>query len=149
MASATYLQSLDSVYADGDSRGVTPSNRRQTEIFIASDTINQYDAVSFDFSKAADGDKTLYVVRGMIAATSNCCIGIAQKAAVAGDTVEVVIAGITEANVEAATVQGDRLYMNTIGQLAVYGAAITLPIVAHATEADTGNIATVIFLKQF
>jgi hypothetical protein len=149
MASATYLQSLDSVYEDGTSRGVTPSNRRQIETFIASDTIAQYDAVSFDFSKAADGDKTLYVVRGMIDATSNCCIGIAQTAAVAGDTVEVVIAGITEANVEGATVQGDRLYLNTIGQLAVYAAAITLPIVAHATEADVGNIATVIFLKQF
>ena len=140
MASATYLQSLDSVYENGDSRGITPSNRRQTETFIASDAIVKYDAVSFDLSKADDGDKTLYVVKGMSVATSNCCIGIAQANAAAGDTVEVV---------EGVTVQGDRLYLNDGGQLAVYAAAITLPIVAHATEADDANIASVIFLKQF
>jgi len=125
------------------------SNRRQIETFIAADAINQYDAVSFDLANATDAMKVTLVRRGMITADANCCIGIAQKTVAAGERVDVVTCGITEANVEAATVAGDRLYMNTVGQLAVYAAAITLPIVAHACEADTANIATVIFLKQF
>jgi len=125
------------------------SNRRQVETFIAADAITKYDAVSFDISNATDAMKVTQVRRGMIAPGANCCIGIAQETVTAGQRVRVVTAGITEANVEAATAANDRLYLNTIGQLAVYTAAVTLPIVAHACEADTANIATVIFLKQF
>ena len=150
MATSTLLQYLEGTDGEGNAfKTLNISNRRQIETFIAAGNISQYDAVSFDFSQSTDGAMVLHVVQGSNGATNGCCIGIAQSQAKAGQNVDVVIAGITDANVEGATVQGDRLYLNANGQLAVYAAAIEMPIVAIATEADTANIAPVVFLKQF
>ena len=75
MASATYLQSLDSVYEDGTSRGVTPSNRRQIETFIAKEVIAIGDWVAFDIAATADGDVTLGVFKAdaKLCACKACC----------------------------------------------------------------------------
>ena len=131
MASATYLQSLDSVYEDGTSRGITPSNRRQTETFLASAAIAANDLVALDFTTVgySDGDKALYIRKALDSEISQVAVGFALNAATAaGDRVEVTISGIHEStNV----------------------AADTSPIIAVATEADTANVATVFVIKQF
>ena len=101
MASATYLQSLDSVYEDGTSRGVTPSNRRQIETFIAKEVIAIGDWVAFDVGATADGDVTL----GVYKADSNSvpirpAVGVALHAATAAeDKIEVCISGVCNASV--------------------------------------------------
>ena len=92
MAGSTLLQSLDSTYEDGTSRGVTPSNRRQIEYFIPSAPISIGDAVSFDTSQAADGDKTLFVLPADTGAlTSRIFVGIALDAAVVADVAAVLL----------------------------------------------------------
>ena len=100
MASATYLQSLDSVYENGDSRGVTPSNRRQIETFIAKEAIAIGDWVAFDIAATADGDVTL----GVYKADSNSApvrpaFGVALHAATAEDKIKVCISGVCNASV--------------------------------------------------
>ncbi len=154
MASATYLQSLDSVYEDGTSRGVTPSNRRQVETFIASGAIEANSLVTLDFTSAgySDGDKALYIRKALDTEISQVAIGFALNAATAaGDKVEVTIAGIHKnANVVGTTAAGDRLIISGVaGQAKVVTAGDTVPIIAVATEDDTGNIATVFVIKQF
>ena len=154
MASATYLQSLDSVYEDGTSRGVTPSNRRQVETFLASAAIAANDLVALDFTSAgySDGDKALYIRKALDTEISQAVIGFALNAATAaGDKVEVTIAGIHKsANVVGTTAAGDRLIISGVaGQAKVITAADTVPIIAVATEADAANIATVFVIKQF
>ena len=153
MASATYLQSLDSVYEDGTSRGITPSNRRQTETFLASHAIAVKDLVALDFTTVgySDGDKALYIRKALDTEISQVAVGFALNAAAAGDKVEVTIAGIHEsANVAGTTAAGDRLILsNVAGQAKPIVAADTSPIIAVATEADTANVATVFVIKQF
>ena len=154
MASATYLQSLDSVYENGDSRGITPSNRRQTEIFLASHPIAVNDLVALDFTTVSysDGDKALYIRKALDTEISQVPVGFAlNAAAAAGDKVEVTIAGIHKsANVVNTTAAGDRLIISNVpGQAKVVTAADTVPIIAVATEADTANVATVFVIKQF
>ena len=154
MASATYLQSLDSVYEDGTTRGITPSNRRQTETFLASHAIAANDLVALDFTTVgySDGDKALYIRKALDSEISQVAIGFALNAATAaGDRVEVTISGIHEsANVVGTTAAGDRLIIsNVAGQAKTITAADTSPIIAVATEADTANVATVFVIKQF
>jgi hypothetical protein len=157
MASATYLQSLDSVYEDGTSRGITPSNRRQIESFIPSEVIVINDLVALDFTPlTTDGDMALYVVQADNATISQAAIGFALEGATAADVlagkaIKVTIAGIHEsANVAGATAAGDRLKIGpAAGQAAVYVGGDNVPIVAIATEADTANVATVFVIKQF
>ena len=154
MARATYLQSLDATYEDGTSRGVTPSNRRQTEIFIASAPIVAGDAVSFDTSKTADGDKALYVLPASTGAqTSKCFVGIAlEAAAAAGDQIRVCVAGVCDANIKAGECAspGINLMIETGGEMQDYAAGSVLQnacISCEARQAD--GKATVIVFKQF
>lgn len=153
MATSTLLQLLDSTYGDGTTKiGLTASNRRQVETFIASEAIAANDLVCLDFSKAGDGDKGLYIKKadGASGATV-AAIGFAISAAAAGADCRVTVAGIHEsANVAGATVEGSRLMVGgTAGQAAIYTAADTVPIIAYACEADTANVATVFVIKQF
>ena len=101
MATNTLLQYLQADDGDGVALTGSPSHRRQVERFIASAAIAEGDAVSFDTSKAADSQKTLYVVSASTgASTSKCFIGIALDAATAaGDEINVVISGLAIANI--------------------------------------------------
>ena len=152
MATSTLLQYLQSTDGNGDALGVTPSNRRQVERFIASSAIAENDLVALDFSKTADGEKALYIIQANDALISQVAIGFALNAATAaGDEVNVTIAGIHEnANVVGSTAAGDRLIISSVvGQAKVITSSDTSPIVAVAVEADTANVATVVVLKQF
>ena len=79
-----------------------------------------------------------------------CFVGIAlTAAAAAGDKIQVCIAGVCEANTSASA-QGKSLAISTTaGRLVDYANSDVLPIVAIATEAHSGNVATVVVLKQF
>ena len=63
MATNTLLQYLQSDDGSGVALGITPSNRRQVERFIASGTIAAGDIVCLDITKTADGDKSLFVTK--------------------------------------------------------------------------------------
>ena len=166
MATSTLIQKLDSTAFEssktvpGSYTAISPkgvSHRLQTEVFLASATVAVGDAVAFDLSKTADGDKTLYVIKADTdVATSTCVVGIVLSSAetdgslTAESKILVLTSGLAEANVDGATVAGSNLTVGaTAGQLAVASAAATYPTVAIAVEADTTNVARVLFLKQF
>lgn len=133
--------------------GVQAMNRRQIETFIASEAISAQDVVAFDITKTADGDKMVHVVK----ADGNdadrvAVVGVALEAAAAeGDTLDVCIAGICEAKTDGSVAKGDRLIADatTPGAFHTADAADVLPIIAYATEEDSGTVATVIVIKQF
>ena len=106
MASATYLQSLDATYEDGTSRGVTPSNRRQIETYLAAESLAIGDVVTFDYANADDGKKTLYVKKASKAAAKRNAIGVVLAAASSDGSLDtdapirVVIGGVVSAQVE-------------------------------------------------
>ena len=149
MATSTLLQSLN----DSDNQsGVTASNRRQVESFLASEAITANDLVCLDFSKSDDGDKALYIKQadssdGLTVAG----IGFALNTAAAGETCTVTVAGLhVSANVDALTAVGDRLKVSaTGGRAGIYTNADTVPIIGYAVEADTANVASVFVIKQF
>jgi len=154
MATNTILQYLDSQASDGSSYGVSASNRRQIQKFIASETIVANDLVSLDLSKTADGDKGLFIVKADVGTgTDSCAIGFAIDGGAAGEAISVTIAGIHEnANVAAATAAGSPLCVgSTAGRAAVYTASVLYPVIAIAAEDDSAvtNQATVCVLKQF
>jgi len=166
MATSTLIQNLDSTAFEssttvpGSYTVISPkgvSHRLQTEVFLASATVAKGDAVAFDLNKTADGDKTLYVIKADTdVATSTCVVGIVLSSAetdgslTAESKILVLISGVASASVDGATVAGSNLTVGaTAGQLAVASAAATYPIVAIAVEADTANVAKVLFIKQF
>jgi len=166
MATSTLIQNLDSTAFEssttvpGSYTVISPkgvSHRLQTEVFLASATVAKGDAVAFDLNKTADGDKTLYVIKADTdVATSTCVVGIVLSSAetdgslTAESKILVLISGVASAAVDGATVAGSNLTVGaTAGQLAVASAAATYPIVAIAVEADTANVAKVLFIKQF
>lgn len=134
--------------------GTDVMSRRKVQTFIAGGSITANDAVAYDFSQSVDGDKALYVVQADIdVATAKCFAGIALDTAASGEEVRVVVRGIAEANVDAATAQGDLLQIGAnAGRLDVRtvdvneGGAATFKlfdIAAHACEDDNTNVATV------
>jgi len=166
MATSTLIQNLDSTAFEssttvpGSYTVISPkgvSHRLQTEVFLASATVAKGDAVAFDLNKTADGDKTLYVIKADTdVATSTCVVGIVLSSAetdgslTAESKILVLISGVASASVDGATVAGSNLTVGaTAGQLAVASAAATYPIVAIAVEADTANVAKVLFINQF
>ena len=104
MATATTLQSLNT---DADFGGVNASgssNRRQTEIFLAKETLVVGDWVAFDFAATADSDVTL----GVFKADGNSTpvrtpFGVVLRSAettgalTSGSRIEVVTAGVCDA----------------------------------------------------
>jgi hypothetical protein len=154
MATSTILQYLDQSSSDGD-YGITMSNRRQIETYIAGGTIAANDLVAFDFDTAAsqtDGTIALTVVAADSAsANSIAVVGFALDAASTGDRVRVTIAGIHQsANVAGAVVKGDRLSISAVpGQADTYVNSDSVPIIGYALEDDTANVASVMVIKQF
>ena len=101
MATNTILQSLND---STEAAGITSSNRRQSETFIASAAIAAGAVVSLDLSKSDNGDKALYVREAKSDdATAACPIGVAVNDAEAAENVEIIIRGV----VEEAKVKGD------------------------------------------
>lgn len=162
MATNTLLQCLN----EGSDFGVTASNRRQVEVYIAAETVAEKDAVSLDLAQSADGDKALKIRKTDTGtATDKAFVGVVLKSAEpdgsldAGARIFVVVAGPVEANVDAATVAGSLLQIgSTAGRLAVRETSVDeggsdtfdlFPIAAIAAEADTSNVATVFVYKQF
>ena len=145
MASATYLQSLDSVYEDGTSRGVTPSNRRQIETFIAKEVIAIGDWVAFDIGATADGDVTLGVFKADAnSAPVRPAVGVALHAATAiDDKIEVCISGVCNASVGDNGGVGSAIgtllqTTTTAGTVDVASAASALPVCGILAEVIPG-----------
>ena len=149
MATSTLLQSLD---LDANQMGVTASNRRQVESFIAGEAIAANDLVCLDFSQSQDADKVVVIKKAdSTAAETVAAIGFALNAAAANEVCRVTIAGIhVSANVDGTTAKGDRLKVSaTAGRAGVYANTDTVPIIGYAVEDDTANVATVFVIKQF
>jgi len=161
MATSTLLQCLN----EGSDFGVTASNRRQVEVYIAAETVAEKDGVSLDLAQSVDGDKALKIRKADTGtATDKAFVGVVLKSAEpdgsldAGARIFVVVAGPVEANVDGATAAGNYLEISsTAGRLAPVpsvdeGGSATvalLPVAAIAAEADTSNVATVFVYKQF
>ena len=155
MATSTLLQYLEPTDGDGVALVGDPSNRRQVERFIATTAVAEGDAVSFDTSKTADSQKTLYVVPADTgAATSKCFVGVALEAAAAGEELNGVISGLAIANVAAgnAASAGVTLMISTGGDFVDYANSSVLQLCAIACEArgaTTAGQASVVVFKQF
>lgn len=159
MATNTLIQYLEATDSSGTAYSTATSNRRQVETFIAAEGIVARDAVSLDLSQAADGTKALKIVKAIVGTTTaRCFVGVALNSASAGGTVDVVVQGICEANVDGATAAGSILQIGaTGGRLGVRtvavdeGGAATFslyPVAGISAEADTGNVATICVFKQ-
>ncbi len=87
MATSTLLQYLQADDGSGTALGVSPSNRRQVERYVASAAIAKNDLVAFDFAKSTDGEIALTVRKADSgSAASICAVGFAlEAAAAAGD----------------------------------------------------------------
>ena len=153
MATNTLLQYLQSTDGDGVALGVTPSNRRQVERFIASAAIAAGDVVCLDISKTADGDKSLFVTKANTGAgATTLTIGIALDAATAAnDEINVVVRGfVKDANVATGGAIGDRIVgSNTAGRATQYSASSSQAILGYQLEAASGNEADVWIIKQY
>jgi hypothetical protein len=167
MASATYLQSLDATYEDGTSRGVTPSNRRQIETFIASDAkatpIAIGDVVCFKFAHGNDpGTATLHAAK---APAGKHCMGVALSAADEDNQeIEVCISGVCEAAVSGTKTgggnqviaSGDYISLSSVpadaGKYYFYTAgtdACPDAILIDGVGGGASGVVTVIVLKKF
>ena len=125
-----------------------PSNRRQTEIFLAGATIAAGDFVAFDLSQTEDADKTLYVVPcNSGAAATGLAIGVAEAVDSKTNKVTVVLSGfVSGAKVNAAVVAGDNLDADaTDGQ----GIASAHEGIAYAVTAAAAGKADVIVKSRF
>jgi hypothetical protein len=147
MATNNILQYLEELDADGNDYGVTPSNRRQVETFIANGAIADGAWVSFDIDEAGAGAKSLYVVEGDGNGTGTQAVfGVALGgAAAAGDKVKVQICGLVSAKVDGSSPSiaiGDALFISDTAGVAIAatdasGANINA-IVGTACEASSG-----------
>ena len=124
---------------------------------MAGGAITAGDFVAYKTNEAVDGNKALKVIRavtggsptaGAIGALAHP-IGVAVTTAAVGELVNICVSGIVEANVDAATAVGSLLCSGvTAGRADVFEENFLCVPVAISTEADTGNVATVIMLKQ-
>jgi len=94
MSSANVLQSLNT---SADGAGVTSSNRRVSEIFIASENLAANTVVSLDLAQSDASDKALYVKTADT--TDACPIGVIEQDYAAGEDVTVILRGIVDAKV--------------------------------------------------
>ena len=101
MSSANVLQSLNT---SADGAGVTSSNRRVSEIFIASENLAANTVVSLDLSQSDDSDKALYVKTADT--TDACPIGVIEQDYAAGEDVTVILRGIVDAKVNSTNASG-------------------------------------------
>lgn len=111
MATSNLIQYLETADSAGTDLGVTPSNRRQVETFIAKSSIALGDAVVLDNTQTGNGLQGLVVKSaGFAAAGVAGIVGVAAEA-VTGTSgtpvkVRVVIAGEATVKVAAGTTAG-------------------------------------------
>ena len=155
MATSTLIQYLESTDSAGAALGVTMSNRRQVETFIAEGAIAIGDAVAFNTNRAAEGEKTLYVFPADTDSQhSKCFVGVALEAAAAGGKVRVCISGVCTANLTAGNgaSAGVNLMIGAAGgEFVDYSAGSVLQnaaITCNARDGSSGK-ATVVVFKQF
>tara|TARA_R100000664_G_C2758344_1_gene147127 strand:+ start:1981 stop:2439 length:459 start_codon:yes stop_codon:yes gene_type:complete len=152
MATNTLLQYLQSTDGDGVALGITPSNRRQVERFIASSAIAAGDIVALDITKTADGDKSLFVVKADTSkGETTLTIGVALEAAEADAELNVVIRGLVkDANVASGGAVGDRIVgSGTAGRATQYAAGSSQAVLGYQMAAAAANKADVFIIKQF
>lgn len=160
MSSANVLQSLNT---SADGAGVTSSNRRVSEIFIASENLAANTVVSLDLSQSDVSDKALYV---KTADTSDACpIGVIEQDYAAGEDVTVILRGIVDAKVNSTNptytdiAVGDALVSRIAGGVLVAAgidengtAAFNLKAataIALAASSNTAETISVFVIKNF
>jgi hypothetical protein len=156
MATSSLIQSLDATYSDGTTLGLTPSNRRIEETFIANGTITAGQWVALDLTVAnSDGDKSLKVVAADgnasagagITSTASVVVGVALTGATTGQRVDVVTRGMCEASVTeagAGILVGDALQIsNTAGSAAITTGAL-VPVCGFLVDALAAAAGTAI-----
>ena len=147
MATNNILQYLEELDANGVDYGVTPSNRRVTEIFIANGAIADGAWVSLDIDETGDGAKSLFVVEADGNGTgTQAVVGVALGgASAAGDKVKVQICGLVEAKVDGSAVNiaiGDALFISdTAGVARAYTDATAANIKGVIGTAAAGSTA--------
>lgn len=149
MATNTILQSLNPVE---DGSGVTASNRRQIESYLAAGSIAEGDLVALDITQTESADRMLYVVAADTSSgDTTVSVGFALADAASGETVDVVVSGyFANANVATGGGAGDRIVASgTTGRATQYAASSTQSIVGYQVATASSNTADVIVLKQF
>ena len=165
MATSTLLQKLDG----GSDFGVTTTNRRETEVFIAKETVAVGDWVAFDYGATEDGDVTLGIYKADTNSTpKRPAIGVVLETLdvdndgvadySAGSRIRVVLSGVCDAktsdNGGAGMAIGDTLHVETTaGEADLYVNTSTQPvcgILAETVAAAAGSgTRRVVVIKQF
>ena len=157
MATSTLLQYLDSTDGSGNALGITASNRRQVERFIASASIKAGDMVCLDLTKANVGDQGLYITTANRSSGDTIlAIGFALEAADANEDCNVTVAGLHEsAAVKTGIATGGRLIApdvgggGTAGRAEEYTGAESVPVIGYCLKTAAANVANVFVIKQF
>ena len=157
MATNTLLQYLQADDGSGTALGITASNRRQVERFIASSAVAAGDIVCLDITKTALGEKGLFVLPADRSSSDKVvAIGFAIAAAAANEEVDVTVAGLhKDAAVVTAIAAGARLVApdvaggGTAGRAEEYTASLSVPPIAYCLKTASGNQADVFVIKQF
>jgi len=137
MATSSLIQYLDGTDSAGTTVGLSVSNRRVEETFIASSAITAGQWVALDLTTTlSDGDKSLKVAPADgngsagtgVTSLNSVVVGVALTAAAAGARVEVVTRGMCEASVTesgSGINVGDALQIsNTAGSAAITTGAL-------------------------
>jgi hypothetical protein len=155
MATSTNIQYLVATAKDEFGAtvqiGASTSDRRQIETFLAGAAITAGDWVQFDTS-ATGATRVLTVIQATNVALGNpLTVGVAlTSATVAGQTVDVVVAGYVEsANVDGAVVAGSPLTVDTTAGRAHVAVTGDISVCGVALAADVANVAPVWVYKQF
>lgn len=170
MATSTLIQNLNSTYVDGFGvsvgSGSATSDRRQTEIFIAKETLLAGDWVAFDYAATLVGDVTLGVYKAdgnstPVRTPMGVVLGSAQSdgALTAGSKVLVCISGVcsalTGANASGSDYPVGTLLQvtNNAGEASIASAASAQPVCGILTEVQANGAAAalkrVVVIKQF
>ena len=170
MATSTLIQNLNSTYVDGFGAsvgsGTATSDRRQTETFIAKETLLVGDWVAFDYAATLAGDVTLGVYKADGNSTPvRTPMGVVVESAqtdgalTAGAKVRVCISGVCNAAISANASGADYpvgtllQITNAAGEAAIASAASAQPVCGILTEVQANGAALaqkrVVVIKQF
>ncbi len=162
MATSSLIQYLEATDAAGTTLGLTPSNRRVEETFIASSAITVGQWVALDLTTTlSDGDKSLKVAPADgnggsgtgITSLNSVVVGVALTAAAAGDKVEVVTRGMCEASVSesgSGINVGDALQISNTAGTAVITTGALVPVCGFLVDtlaAAAGTAIRTVYVK--
>ena len=162
MSTSSLIQYLDGTDAAGTTLGLTPSNRRVEETFIANGSITAGQWVALDFTVAnTDGDKSFKVVAADgnassgtgITSTASVVVGVALNDASSGGKVEVVVRGLAEASVSesgSGINVGDALQISNTAGTAVITTGALIPVCGFLVDtlaAAAGTATRTVYVK--